>query len=170
MWWSHIGLFLLVKLFLDHLSSILHGALVGVGSLWPQTISSLQISSLQNVKRTCCHVALGQTSILGLYLDYILGLTASPTRISMWFQIVKFIIKKSKCASLPHEIGFFAPKPCRFPLLVKGATHCAPPKMSVINWTWLWISIYDWSRWFAISSCHIYAVPIIVSLVLLRTK
>jgi hypothetical protein len=32
-------------------------------------------------------------------------------------------VKKSKCASLAQEIGFFAPNVCSLPWLVKGATQ-----------------------------------------------
>ncbi len=47
----------------------------------------------------------------------------SPTVLSMWLQTIKFIVKKSKCASLAQEIGFFAPNVCSLPWLVKGATQ-----------------------------------------------
>jgi hypothetical protein len=41
----------------------------------------------------------------------------------------KIYCEKSKCASLPEEIGFSAPKSCSFPWLVKGVTHlCASKK------------------------------------------
>jgi hypothetical protein len=36
-------------------------------------------------------------------------LRASPAVLSMWVQTVKFIVKKSKCAGLPQEIGLSAP-------------------------------------------------------------
>jgi hypothetical protein len=53
-------------------------------------------------------------------------------------------VKKSKCAGLGQEIGFFAPNSCSLPWLVKSTTR-APQKKSVINWTQPWFSIFDWS-------------------------
>ncbi len=41
---------------------------------------------------------------------------------------------------------------------------------SVINWTWPQLSISDWSRWFAISGSHVYAVRVTVLLVGLPKK
>ncbi len=64
-----------------------------------------------------------------LYMCSQLMLRASPP---VLLQTVKFIVKKSKCAGLVQEIGFFsAPNSCRLPWLVKGA----PSQKSVINWT-----------------------------------
>jgi hypothetical protein len=65
---------------------------------------------------------------------------ASPLVLSMWFQIVKFIAKKPKCAGLAQEIGFSTPN------------SRSLPWKNVINWTWLR------SRWFPISSPKVYAV------------
>jgi hypothetical protein len=43
-------------------------------------------------------------------------------------QTVKFIVKKSKCASLAQEIGFSAPNSYSLPWLVKGATQVCTSK------------------------------------------
>jgi hypothetical protein len=81
-------------------------------------------------------------------------LQASPPVLTMWFQRVKFILKTSNCASLAQEIGFSAPNSCSMLcpvncIYVGTAYSCrhrvAPPKKSVINWTWLRRSISDWS-------------------------
>jgi hypothetical protein len=69
---------------------------------------------------------------------------ASPPVHSMWLQTVTFIAKKSKCAGLDQEIGFSAPNSCSLPWMVKAQHSCVPPKKSVINWTWLRLSISDW--------------------------
>jgi hypothetical protein len=37
-------------------------------------------------------------------------LRASPPVLSMWFQTVQFMVKKSKCAGLAQETGFFFTK------------------------------------------------------------
>jgi hypothetical protein len=63
----------------------------------------------------------------------------------MWLQTVKFIAKKSKCAVLAQEIGFSAPYSWNRRGWWKAQYSCAPPKKSVINWTWLRLSIFDWS-------------------------
>jgi hypothetical protein len=55
-------------------------------------------------------------------------LRASPTVLSMWLQKVQFIAKKSKCAGLAQEIGFFAPNSSSLPWLVKGATQLCTSK------------------------------------------
>jgi hypothetical protein len=70
---------------------------------------------------------------------------ASPTVLSMWLQTVTFNEKRSKCVSLAQEIGFSAPNSYTLPWLVKGQNSCAPPQKRVINWTWLGLSISDWS-------------------------
>ncbi len=67
---------------------------------------------------------------------------ASPRVLSMWLQTGKLTVKKPKCASLAQEIGFSIPN------------SRSMPWKNVINWTWLR------SRWFAISSPEIYAVPV----------
>jgi hypothetical protein len=93
-------------------------------------------------------------------------LRASPTVLSMWLQTVKFITKKSKCAGLAQEIGFSAPNSCSFPWLVKGATQLCTSKkeynkLDLITAQYFWLVDHnDWSGWFAISSPHIYAVPV----------
>jgi hypothetical protein len=55
---------------------------------------------------------------------------------------------------------FSAPDSCTLPRQVNGATQlCTSKKKSVINWTWLRLSIFslvdhsDWSRWFVTSIC-----------------
>jgi hypothetical protein len=42
--------------------------------------------------------------------------------------MLKFIVKKSKCAGLAQEIGFSAPNSCSLPWLAKAQRSCAPPK------------------------------------------
>jgi hypothetical protein len=56
-------------------------------------------------------------SVLERFSLYLLR--ASPIVLSMRFQTVKYIVKKSKCVSLAQEIGFFAPNLCSFQWLVK---------------------------------------------------
>ncbi len=63
----------------------------------------------------------------------------------MWLQRVKFIVKKSNCGGLAQEIGFSAQIRAACYGWWKGQYSCAPPKKSVINWTWLLLSIFDWS-------------------------
>ncbi len=72
-------------------------------------------------------------------------LRASPQVLSMWLETIKFIAKKWKCAGLAQEINLSAPNSCSL-LAVAGKRRnsCAPPKKSVINWTWLRLSISDW--------------------------
>jgi hypothetical protein len=64
----------------------------------------------------------------------------------MWLQTVKFIVKKVKMCWFRSRIWFFCTK---FVQLARGwykAQHSrASPKKSVINWTWLQLSISDWS-------------------------
>jgi len=51
----------------------------------------------------------------------------------------------SKCVGLAQEIGFFYTKFVQVAVAKKKAQHSyAPPEKSVINWTWLWLSISDW--------------------------
>ncbi len=85
---------------------------------------------------------------------------ASPLVLSMCLQTVKFIAKKSKCASLAQEIGFSAPNLCSLPWLLKGATQLCTSKkesnkldLTAAQYFWL-VDHNDWSRWFAISSPH----------------
>jgi hypothetical protein len=84
------------------------------------------------------------------YHNFVMVLRASPPVHSMWLQTVKFISTKSKCASLTQEIGFAAPNSCSLPRLVKGVTKLCTSTVvhlqkRVINWTWVWLSISDWS-------------------------
>ncbi len=72
-------------------------------------------------------------------------LRASPKVLSMWLQTVKFIVNKSQCAGLAQEIGFSTPNSCSLPWLVKGTTQLCTRLKSVINWTWLQLSISHWS-------------------------
>jgi hypothetical protein len=85
-------------------------------------------------------------------------LRASPTVLSMWLQIVRFTVEKSKCASLAQEIGCSAPNLCSLPRLVNGATllfttekECNELYLTAAQYFWL-VDHNDWSRWFAISS------------------
>jgi len=72
-------------------------------------------------------------------------LRASPPVLSLWLQRVKFMVQKSKCASLAQEIGFSASTSCILLCWNKAQHNYAPPKKSVINWTWLRLSIPDLS-------------------------
>jgi hypothetical protein len=72
------------------------------------------------------------------------GLRAFPPVLSMWLQIVKFIAKKSKCASLIEEIGFLHQIRASCCGWWKAQHNGAPTKKSVINWTWLRLNIFDW--------------------------
>jgi len=103
-------------------------------------------------------------------------LRASPPVVSTWLRTVKFIAKKSKCAGLAQEIGFSAPNSCSLPWLVKGATHLGTSKkecnkldLTAAQYFWL-VDHNDWSRWFAISSPHVYAILVTVLLVWLSKK
>jgi hypothetical protein len=98
-------------------------------------------------------------------------LRAYPTVLSIWLQTVEFIVNKSKCACLAQEIGFSAPNLCSLQWLVKGATQlctskkeCNESDLPAAQYFWL-VDHKDWSRWFAISSPHIYKVPVTVLLV-----
>jgi hypothetical protein len=75
------------------------------------------------------------------------GITASPPVLSMWLQTVKFIAKNSKCASLAQNVLLVSPHQRRAACLglYKVKHSCAPPNISVINWTWLRLSISNWS-------------------------
>jgi len=69
----------------------------------------------------------------------------SPTVLRMWLQTVKFIAKKSKCARLPQKIWFFCTKFVQLAVAGKWRnTVVHLQKKSVINWTWLRLSIFDW--------------------------
>jgi hypothetical protein len=101
---------------------------------------------------------------------------ASPPVLSMWLQTAKFIVKNPKCAALAQEIDFSAPNSCSLHGCEMAQHIYAPPKKNVINWTWLhlnsfWLVIHNnWSRWFAISSSHVYAIPVTILLVGLPKK
>ncbi len=88
----------------------------------------------------------------------------------------KFIGKKAKCAGLAQEIDFFAPNSCSLPWLVKGATQLCTSKKECnkldLTAAQYFLLVYhnDWSRWFAISSPHLSAVPITALLVGLPKK
>jgi len=88
-----------------------------------------------------------------------------------WLQTVKFIEKKSKCAGFAQEIGFSARNWCSLPWLVEGAIQLCTSKkqcnkldLTAAQCFWS-VDHNDWSRWFANSSCYIYAVPVTVLLV-----
>jgi hypothetical protein len=77
-----------------------------------------------------------------------------------------------KCAGLAQEIGFSAPNSCGLPWLVKGTTTQLCTSKIECNKLYLTAAQYfslvdynDWSRWFAISSPHVHAVPVTVLLV-----
>jgi hypothetical protein len=63
----------------------------------------------------------------------IFGVGVSETFLSMSLQKLKFVAKRSKCAWLASCTKFVQ--------LAKSQHSCAPPKKSVINWTWLRLSI-----------------------------
>jgi len=88
----------------------------------------------------------------------------------LWLQTLKFIEKKSKCA-FAQEICFSAPNWCSLPWPVEGAIQLCTSKkecnkldLTATQCFWL-VDHNDWSRWFAISSPHIYAVPVTILLV-----
>jgi len=86
----------------------------------------------------------------------------------MSLHTVKYIVKKSKCASLALDIGFSAPKLCSFPWPVKGPTHlCASKKecnkLDLIAAQYFSLVDHnDWSRYFAFSSPHAVPVPVLL--------
>ncbi len=90
----------------------------------------------------CCHIS--DICTMNSLIHW-MGLRAHPPVLSMWLRSVKFIAKKPKCACLDQEIGFSLPNLCSLPWLVKGSTHLCTSKKSIINWTWLQLSISDWS-------------------------
>jgi hypothetical protein len=96
---------------------------------------------------------------------------SSPPVLSMWLQTVTFIVKQSKCAGLAYEIGSSAPNSCSLPRLVNGTTQlctskkeCKKLELTAVRYFWL-VDHNDWSRWFAISSSHVYANLVIILLV-----
>jgi hypothetical protein len=99
---------------------------------------------------------------------FTLGLRASPTLLSMSLQIVESIAKIFKGAGLAQEIGCSAPNLCSLLWLVKGATqfcnsqkYCNKLKLTAAQYFWL-VDHNDWSRWFAVSSSHVYAVTVLL--------
>ncbi len=95
---------------------------------------------------------------------------ASPMVLSTWLQTVKFIVKKWKCAR------FFAPNSSILQWLVNGAPQLCTSKkecnkldLNAAQYFWL-VNHNNWSRRFAISSPHIYAVLVSVLLVGLPKK
>jgi hypothetical protein len=84
----------------------------------------------------------------------------------MWLQSIKFIVKKSKCPGLAWEIGFSALNLWSLPWLVSCNTvvHLQKGKKLDLNaaqYFWL-VDQNDWSRWFAISSYHVYAISVTI--------
>jgi hypothetical protein len=71
--------------------------------------------------------------------------TASPPVHSMWLQTVKFIAKKSNVPVKLRKLVFLHQILAASNGLWKAQHSCAPSKKSVINWTWLRLSISDWS-------------------------
>jgi hypothetical protein len=69
----------------------------------------------------------------------------------------------SKCAGLAQEIGFFCTKFVQLAMDGKRRNILGAQYFSLVDHN-------DWSRWFAISSPHIYAVPVTVLLVGLPKK
>jgi hypothetical protein len=89
-------------------------------------------------------------------------------------QTVKFIVKKSQLVGLDQEIGFSAPNSSSLPWLVKGTTQLCTfkkecNKLDLTTAQYL-VDHNDWSRWFANSSSHLYAVLVTVLLVGLSKK
>jgi hypothetical protein len=80
----------------------------GQGPSWGECSKLTIISSLR------------QTTELGYMLLCFSLIRASPPVLNMWLQIVKFIVKMSKCAGLlPQEIDFSASNSCRLPVADK---------------------------------------------------
>jgi len=101
-----------------------------------------------------------------LYLANSIIECAALEHLHRWLQTAKFIMKNSKCVGLAQEIGFSASNSCSLPWLLKGATHLCTSKtecnkldLTMAEFFWL-VDHTDWSRWFAISSPHEYAVPV----------
>jgi hypothetical protein len=103
-------------------------------------------------------------------------LRASPSVLSMWLQTIKFIPKMSKCDGLAQGIGFSAPNSCSLPCVVKSTTRLCTSKKEynklerTASQCFSLVDHNDWSRWFAISSPHVYAVSVTVLLVVLQKK
>jgi hypothetical protein len=67
----------------------------------------------------------------------------------------KIYLEQVKMCRLSTGNWFFNTKVAQLAVsgkMLNAVNSCAPPKKSVINWTWLRFSISDWSRWFAINS------------------
>jgi hypothetical protein len=84
--------------------------------------------------------------------------------------------EKSKCAGWAQDIGFFASNSSSLPWLVKDSTllctskkECNKLDLTAAQYFWL-VDNTDWFRWFAISSSHVYAVPVTILLVGLPKK
>jgi hypothetical protein len=94
---------------------------------------------------------------------------ASPPVLSMWLQTVKFIVKKSKCAGLAQEIGFFCTNFVHLSLGGKSRNTIVhlqknegnKSDLTAAQYFWL-VDHNDWARWFAISSSCVYAIPVTV--------
>jgi hypothetical protein len=93
------------------------------------------------------------------------GIRAAPPVLNTWLQTVKFIVKKSKYAGLAQEIGSSPSNSWSLPQLVKGTTQLCTSKkecnkldLTAAHYFWS-VDHNDWSRWFAISSSHVYGVP-----------
>ncbi len=105
-----------------------------------------------------------------------LDVRTSPPVLSMWLQLEKKNLKKSKCAGLAQEIGFSPLNSCSLLWLVKGATQlctsredCNKLDLTAVQYFWM-VDHNGWSRWFAVSSSHVYAVLRAVLLVWLPIK
>ncbi len=103
-------------------------------------------------------------------------LRAASSVLSIWLQTVKLIVEMSKSAGSVQEISYSAPNSCSLLSLVKGATqldtsknNCNKFDLTAAQYFWL-VDHNDWSRCFAISSSHVYAVPVTVLLVGLPQK
>ncbi len=82
----------------------------------------------------------------------------------------------SKCDGLAQGIGFSAPNSCSLPCVVKSTTRLCTSKKEynklerTASQCFSLVDHNDWSRWFAISSPHVYAVSVTVLLVVLQKK
>ncbi len=96
-----------------------------------------------------------------------LDVRASPPLLSMWLHTEKNIIKKSKCAGLSQEIGFSAINSSslrKWRNIVVHLNECNKLDLTAAQCFWL-VHQNDSSRWFAVSSSHVYAVLVTVLLV-----
>jgi hypothetical protein len=88
----------------------------------------------------------------------------------------KIYCEKVKMCRFSSGKWFFCTNLWRLPWLVKGSTQLCTSKkecnkldLTAAQYFWL-VDHNDWSRWFAISSPHIHAVPVTVLLVGLPIK